>query len=59
MEIADAPNFQGHSSALVVFTFMPLGAAIGGVGGALLFGTLAARDSAIPVERRAIRPRDR
>ena len=36
---------------LVFFTFMPLGAAIGGIGGAALFGVLAVRDDAIAVER--------
>lgn len=36
---------------LVFFTFMPLGALIGGLGGALLFGTMAMRDAEISVER--------
>ena len=36
---------------LVFFTFMPLGAMIGGLGGALLFGVIAIRDSEIAVNR--------
>jgi hypothetical protein len=39
----------------VFFTFMPVGAAIGGIGGALLFGLLAARDAAISIEREPVR----
>jgi hypothetical protein len=42
----------------VFFTFMPLGAAIGGLGGALLFGVIAARDSAIAIEREPARRHD-
>jgi hypothetical protein len=30
---------------LVFFTFMPLGSAIGGLSGALLFGVIAIRDA--------------
>ena len=41
---------------LVFFTFMPLGAAIGGLGGALLFGVIAIRDAEIAIEREPARP---
>jgi hypothetical protein len=34
----------------VFFTFMPLGAAIGGIGDALLFGIIAIRDVEIAIE---------
>jgi hypothetical protein len=34
----------------VFFTFMPLGAAIGGIGGALLFGIIAIRNVGIAIE---------
>ena len=51
VEISETPSFEGYSGMLVFFTFMPFGAAIGGIGGALLFGLLAMRDDAIAVER--------
>ena len=51
VEIAQTTSFEGYSGMLVFFTFMPLGAAIGGIGGALLFGLLARRDDAIAIER--------
>ena len=38
VEIFKTTDFEGYSGMLVFFTFMPLGAVIGGVGGALLFG---------------------
>ena len=41
---------------LVFFTFMPLGAAIGGLGGALLFGVIAIRDAEIAIEREPAPP---
>jgi hypothetical protein len=47
------------SGTLVFFTFMPLGAAIGGLGGALLFGVTAVRDAAIAIEQEPARRRDR
>jgi hypothetical protein len=59
VEIFKTTNFEGYSGMLVFFTFMPLGAAIGGLGGALLFGLLAARDAAISIEREAIRRPER
>jgi len=51
VEVFKTSNFEGYSGMLVFFTFMPLGAAIGGIGGALLFGLLARRDDAIALER--------
>jgi hypothetical protein len=38
---------------------MPLGAAIGGLGGALLFGVIAARDAEIAIEREPMPRQDR
>jgi hypothetical protein len=43
VEIFKTSNFEGYSGLLVFFTFMPLGATIGGLGGALLFGSIALR----------------
>jgi hypothetical protein len=37
---------------------MPLGAILGGLGGAFLFGLLAFRDNEIAIEREPIRQRD-
>ena len=50
IEIFKTTSFEGYSSMLVFFTFMPLGAAIGGLGGALLFGVIAIRDAEIAIE---------
>ena len=58
VEIFKTTNFEGYSGMLVFFTFMPAGALIGAVGGALLFGLLAVRDAAIAIEREPIRRRD-
>ena len=58
VEIFKTTNFEGYSGMLVFFTFMPLGALIGGIGGALLFGLLAARDAAISIEREPMRRHD-
>ena len=44
---------------LVFFTFMPLGAAIGGIAGALLFGVIAIKDGEIAIEREPVGRRDR
>jgi hypothetical protein len=46
-EIFKTSDFEGYSGMLVFFTFMPLGAIIGGLGGALVFGLLAFRDNEI------------
>jgi hypothetical protein len=58
VEIFKTTGFEGYSGILVFLTFMPLGAAIGGVGGALLFGVIAIRDTEIAIEREPAR-RDR
>jgi hypothetical protein len=58
VEIFIASNFEGYSGMLVFFTFMPVGALIGGIGGALLFGLLAVRDAAIAIEREPARRSD-
>ena len=58
-EIFKTSNFEGYSGMLVFFTFMPLGAAIGGLGGALLFGVIAIRDAEIALEQEPARRRDR
>ena len=59
VEIFKTTSFEGYSGMLVFFTFMPLGAAIGGIGGALLFGIIAIRDAEIAIEREPVRRHDR
>ena len=59
VEIFKTTSFEGYSGMLVFFTFMPLGAAIGGLGGALTFGLLAFRDAEIAIEREPRRPKNR
>ena len=59
VEIFRTSAFEGYSSMLVFFTFMPLGAAIGGIGGALLFGVIAIRDAEIAIEREPVRRPER
>jgi hypothetical protein len=59
VEIFKTTSFEGYSGMLVFFTFMPLGAAIGGIGGALLFGVIAIRDAEIAIEREPVARRDR
>jgi len=49
VEIFKTSRFEGYSGMLVFFTFLPFGALIGGLGGAILFGVTAARDSQIAV----------
>jgi hypothetical protein len=57
VEIFNTTSFEGYSGMLVFFTFMSLGAAIGGLGGALLFGVIAMRDTKLAIEREpACRP---
>jgi hypothetical protein len=58
VEVFQTTSFEGYSGMLVFFTFMPIGALIGGVGGALLFGLLAFRDSEIAIEREPARRQD-
>lgn len=59
VQLFKTSSFEGQSAMLLFFTFMPLGAAIGGVGGALLFGVIAIRDAEIPIKREPARRRDR
>jgi hypothetical protein len=58
VEIFKTSNFEGYSGMLVFFTFMPLGAAIGGLSGALLFTVIAMRDAEIAIERDQARRHD-
>ncbi|MEH2567026.1 hypothetical protein [Bradyrhizobium sp. AZCC 2289] len=59
VEIFKTASFEGYSGMLVFLTFMPLGAAVGGIAGALLFGMIAIRDVEIAIEREPARRSDR
>ena len=50
VELFKTSNFEGYSAMLVFFTFMPIGALLGAVGGALMFGVMAARNGDVAME---------
>ena len=58
VEIFKTTNFEGTSGMLVFLTFMPLGAIVGALAGALLFGLLAFRDGKIAIEREQVPRQD-
>ena len=58
VEFFKTTSFEDYSGMLVFFIFMPLGAAIGGLGGALLFGVIAIRDAEIAIEKESARRND-
>jgi hypothetical protein len=58
IEIFKTSSFEGYSGMLAFFTFMPLGAFIGGLGGALLFGMIAIRDAEIAIAKDPSRRHD-
>ena len=58
VEIFKTTDFEGYSGMLVFLTFMPLGAIVGALAGALLFGLLAFRDGKIAIEREQVPRRD-
>ena len=55
VEIFKTTDFEGASGMLVFFTFLPLGAILGGLAGAFGFGLMAFRDSDIAIEREPAR----
>jgi hypothetical protein len=59
VEVFKAADFEGYSGMLVFFGFMPAGAMLGALAGAITFGVLAVRDREIAIERPARPPRDR
>jgi hypothetical protein len=52
VEVFKTTGFEGYSGSLVFLTFMPLGAGIGGIGGAILFGVMAGREAEIALQER-------
>ena len=59
VEIFKTSNFEGYSGMLVFFGFMPGGAIVGGLAGAVTFGALAVRDAEIAIERQNRPPKGR
>ena len=57
IEIFKTTRFEGDSGTLV-FAFMPVGAVIGGLGGALAFCVMAIRDAEIVIEKEPARRHD-
>jgi hypothetical protein len=57
VEIFKTSNFEGYSGMLVFFGFMPGGAILGGLAGAIAFGVLAVRDREIAIEQAPKPPR--
>jgi hypothetical protein len=51
VDIFKTTDFEGTSGTLVFFTFLPLGAILGGLAGAFGFGLMAFRDGEIAIER--------
>ena len=51
VEIFKTSNFEGYSGMLVFFGFLPGGAILGGLAGAITFGVLALRDREIAIEQ--------
>ena len=51
VEIFKTSSFEGYSGMLVFFGFMPGGAILGSLAGAIIFGVLALRDAKIPIEQ--------
>lgn len=49
---------QESESTLVFFTLMPLGAVVGAIGGAVVFGVIAIGDGELRIERRPLNERE-
>ena len=58
VELFKTSNFEGYSAMLVFFTFMPIGALLGGIAGAILFGIAASRPNEFSIEHIQRRDRD-
>ena len=58
VQIFRTAGLEEYNGMLVFFTFMPLGAVVGGLGGALAFGVMAIRDAEIAIEKEPARRHD-
>lgn len=59
VEIFKTTGFEGYSGMLVFFGFLPAGAALGALAGAITFGLMAVRDREIAIEKPSRPPRNR
>jgi hypothetical protein len=59
VEVFKTTDFEGYSGMLVFFGFMPGGAMLGAISGALLFAMMAVRDNEIAIERDRMPQRER
>ena len=50
VEAFQVSKFEGGAGMMVFFTFMPIGALLGGIAGAYLLGRLGARSEAAPTQ---------
>jgi hypothetical protein len=57
VNIFETSSFEGQSGMLVFFAFMPIGAIIGGIVGAILFGRMGGRSARSPSVLGARQPR--
>ena len=59
VEIFKTTGFEGYSGMLVFFGFLPAGALLGALAGAITFGVMAVRDREIALEKPSRPPRNR
>jgi hypothetical protein len=59
VELFKSSNFEGYSGMLVFFGFMPGGAILGGIAGAITFGLLAWRDADVAIAHGSSTPLER
>ena len=50
VEVFQVSKFEGGAGMMAFFTFMPIGALLGGIAGAYLLGRLGARSEAAPTQ---------
>ncbi|MGJ4916554.1 hypothetical protein ACQR10_19285 [Bradyrhizobium sp. HKCCYLRH2060] len=54
IELFNTSEFEGYAGMLVFFTFMPLGALVGGLAGATLFGLAAFREHEVAIAQQRL-----
>ena len=59
VEIFKTTSFEGYSGMLVFFGFMPGGAILGGIAGAITFGLFAWRDADVAIAHGSSTPHER